>query len=39
MLINTAGVILNKWEVVDIDDAEDWERAEILFELLKLKKV
>jgi pseudaminic acid cytidylyltransferase len=36
MLLNTFGVELPSWRVQDIDTIEDWERAEILYELLNL---
>lgn len=37
MKMHTAGVglVIPNWRVVDIDNLEDWKRAEILFEVLK----
>jgi pseudaminic acid cytidylyltransferase len=32
---NGAGIVLPDWRVVDIDTPEDWQRAELLFELLR----
>jgi len=33
------GVIIPEWRTVDVDTLEDWNRAEILYKLLKLKEV
>jgi N-acylneuraminate cytidylyltransferase len=35
MLINTRGIELPSWRVQDIDTPEDWDRAEILYEIIK----
>jgi N-acylneuraminate cytidylyltransferase len=37
MLVNTRGIELPSWKVQDIDNLEDWERAEILFDIMKIK--
>ncbi|NBR90000.1 MAG: pseudaminic acid cytidylyltransferase, partial [Rhodobacteraceae bacterium] len=31
----SAAVVLPKYRVQDIDDAEDWQRAEFMFEAIK----
>ncbi len=36
MLMNTIGIEINKWRCVDIDDEDDWKKAELLYELEKL---
>ena len=37
MLQNTRGIELPSWRVQDIDTPEDWERAEILYDVINLK--
>jgi N-acylneuraminate cytidylyltransferase len=38
MLMNTRGIVLPNWKVQDIDTLEDWDKAEILYEInLRLK--
>jgi pseudaminic acid cytidylyltransferase len=36
MLMNTIGIEVDKWRCVDIDDEDDWKKAELLHELDKL---
>jgi N-acylneuraminate cytidylyltransferase len=33
MLMNTIGVEIDKWRCVDIDDEEDWQKAELLHKI------
>jgi len=33
MLMNTIGIEIEKWRCVDIDDEDDWEKAELLYKL------
>ena len=35
---NGIGLIIPKWRVVDIDNFQDWKRAELLFKILKNKE-
>jgi CMP-N-acetylneuraminic acid synthetase len=37
MKMHTAGVgmVIPNWRVVDIDNADDWRRAELLYEVFK----
>lgn len=37
MLRNTRGIELPSWRVQDIDTLDDWERAEILYDIINLK--
>lgn len=37
MLQNTRGIELPSWRVQDIDTSEDWERAEILYDVINSK--
>jgi len=38
MLINTFGVKLPRWSVQDLDTYDDWERLEIIYEVLRRSK-
>jgi CMP-N-acetylneuraminic acid synthetase len=31
--MNTIGIEIEKWRCVDIDDEDDWEKAELLYKL------
>ena len=33
MLMNTIGVEINKWQCVDVDDMDDWQKAELLHKI------
>jgi CMP-N-acetylneuraminic acid synthetase len=33
---NSIGLPIPKWRVVDIDNLQDWRRAELLFKVLKI---
>jgi pseudaminic acid cytidylyltransferase len=35
---NSIGLPLPKWRVVDIDNAHDWKRAELLFRIIKINE-
>ncbi len=35
--VNKAGIVLNDWEVQDIDNMEDWEIAELKYKFLQTK--
>ena len=38
MLMNTLGMVIPRWMAQDIDTEEDWESAELLFEVLERRK-
>ena len=38
MLMNTLGIVIPRWMAQDIDTEEDWESAELLFEVLERRK-
>jgi pseudaminic acid cytidylyltransferase len=35
MLMNTIGVEIDKWQCVDIDDEDDWQKAELLHKIIQ----
>ena len=35
MLMNTIGIEIDKWQCVDIDDTDDWQKAEFLHKIIQ----